>query len=101
VASFLIIMKDEDCEMNSSVRKKAKSLVAVLGAGAVVALGALSVVVAQHSESQDTAAGTMQQDAPTTTTTTPVYAVQGLVSAKPVLTGSVHEQPGENPNRIP
>jgi hypothetical protein len=88
--------------MKSSTRMNVKVFAAIVGGSAAVAFGALAVTIAQDSGGQTSADGATvgAVPEPTTTTTAPVFAVQGE-AAKPVLTGSVHEQPGENPNRIP
>ena len=88
--------------MKSKTRMNVKVFAAVVGGSAAVAFGALGVTIAQHSDGQSYATGATvgAVPEPTTTTTAPVFAVQGE-TAKPVLTGSVHEQPGEAPNRIP
>ena len=88
--------------MSSTNRKNVKLFAAVIGGSAMVAFGAMSVAVAQQSESNLNATGATvgAVPAPAATSTAPVFAVQGEV-AKPEMNGVPPEPSGEVPNRIP
>jgi hypothetical protein len=89
--------------MSSSIRSNVKLFAAAVGGSALVALGVVSVVVAQHSNGQINATGATVGAVPaaTATTTSPELGLQGIISAAPTMTGKAPYWPGQSPNHVP